>query len=398
VTPTLIATTSIRELRALGTGGQLTIEAAGALLSLLAHELTAEHAALFAEPQVIAARGEVDWYAEGSGQALVLSQLPAEQQAAAQAMLDRLGGEIRELIVRLRTAPRESERFLAEMLELALRLPDADAVRVRDGRPVLVGWGHERIGPVSGSVPIVGRARRPRPPMRILPPPAAPAQPRPRLWPWLAAVAASLTLLVCAALLPVISPWAALPRACPVAGGDPAALAAWRDADARNGALRAELAALLDDAGRRRLRCPAAAGPDAAPVDAGRALSQGAQSGRLQVILAWDDRNDLDLHVICPDGTELFFDARRACGGVLDVDANARADDATVTPVENAFWVDPRPGAYGIVVVPYKMRDRGSSTFRITVRQTGQPDQVTQGRAATEGERVKVLTVQVAAP
>jgi hypothetical protein len=400
VTATIIATTAARDLRALGTGGQLTIGAAGALLALLTRELSADHAALFAEPQPHPQRSEVDWYAEGSGPALPLSQLPADQQAAAQAVLDRLGGDIRALIARLQTTPSESDRFLAAMLELALRLPDADAVRVRGGRPVLVGWGHERIGKISAA-PVIGMTRRPRPPMMVLPPPAppapAPAPAQPKHWPWLAALAISLLLLIAAALLPVVAPWAAASRSCPVPGGDPAALAAWRDADARNAELRAEFAALLDDAGRRRLRCPPAASA-AAPTDATRALARGAQGGRLQIILAWDDRNDLDLHVRCPNGEELFFNARSACGGVLDVDANAHAADATATPVENAAWADPPAGTYLISVVPYEMREAASSAFRITIRQQGQPDRVAQGSAVKGSGPVQVATVQVARP
>ena len=395
-----IATTSARDLQPLGTGGQRTIDSAEALTALLARKLTPAHAALFAEPHANSERGEVDWYAEGTGPAEPLSRLSPEQAAPVRAELDRLSDDIRALVARLREAPRESDRFLAEMLDRALVVPDADAIRVRGGRPVLVGWGHERIGPAAGPVPVLGRLRQVPGPMTILPPPVLPPAAGPRLWPWLAALAASLVLLLGAGWLLLHPPAAAAPAACRLADGDLDALGAWREADAQNAALRAQLAALVDDAGRRRLQCrpatPAAVRPR--PDDPARAQQRGARGGKLQIILAWDDRNDLDLHILCPDNEHLFFRNRRACGGVLDIDANSETRKATTTPVENAFWADPGAGIYKVVVDPFAMREKPTSNFRVTVRQEGHPDRVEEGTAVA-GQRVApVLEVQVPAP
>jgi hypothetical protein len=395
-----IATTSARDLQPLGTGGQLVIATAPTLLALLARELSPAHAALFAEPQPNSARGEVDWYAEGSGPALPLDQLPPDQRATIEARLDRLSDDIRALAGRLRQAPDESERFLAAMLDLALRLPGPDAIRARNGQPVLVGWGHAPAGPVSGEVPVLGRLLHVPPPMAIRPPPVLPQPAGPRRWPWLIALAAACLLLIGVLRLP--PPATASPAACRLADGDLAALDGWRNADARNATLRTQLAALVDGAGARRLRCPPVAPPvtpAAAPGgDAGRAQLRGGHSGKLQIILAWDDRNDLDLHIVCPGHEHLFYHNRTGCGGELDVDANADADTATTTPVENAVWANPPPGTYRVVVDPYDLRNGTSTTFRVTVRQEGQPDRVQQGTAVAGQRYMPVLEFQVPPP
>ena len=122
-----------------------------------------------------------------------------------------------------------------------------------------------------------------------------------------------------------------------------------------------------------------------------RAQRQGAQSGKLQVILAWDDRNDLDLHVVCPDGLDINFIRRRACGGTLDVDANGDMHHLTPTPIENVFFTEPQPGRYRVVVDPYGMRERAASPFRVTIRRDGQPDQVVTG-TAQNGQRNRAVT------
>ena len=232
----------------------------------------------------------------------------AAQPAPVRAELDRLSEDIHALIARLRDAPRESDRFLAEMLDRAMRLPDADAIRVRNGRPVLVGWGHEHVGPAPGPVPVLGRLHHTLPPMTILPPPGLPL-PASRVWPQLASGAASLVLVAVAGWLLLVPPTVAEPALCRMADGDLDALGAWGEADARNATLRTQLAALVDDAGRLRLRCAPVTQvvSPSRPDDLERARMRGSHHGKLQIILAWDDRNDLDLHVFCPDNEQVFF-------------------------------------------------------------------------------------------
>ena len=69
-----------------------------------------------------------------------------------------------------------------------------------------------------------------------------------------------------------------------------------------------------------------------------RLRTAGADSGDLRVSLLWDNRNDVDLHVVEPSGEHVFYGNRvsRRSGGMLDVDMNVNGQ--TTKPVENVFW------------------------------------------------------------
>ena len=71
---------------------------------------------------------------------------------------------------------------------------------------------------------------------------------------------------------------------------------------------------------------------------------EGGKSGAVQVSLAWDDYNDLDLHLFCPSGERIYFNNKDSeCGGELDVDMNVKpvSDNA----VENVVWQNNRQKA-----------------------------------------------------
>ena len=97
-----------------------------------------------------------------------------------------------------------------------------------------------------------------------------------------------------------------------------------------------------------------------------RVEREGGASGALQISLAWEDRNDLDLHVFAPSGERIYFNQRRsACGGELDVDMNARP--TSTTPVENVVWKeDPPSGTYRVGVHFYRHHRRRGTKRRTT--------------------------------
>lgn len=83
-----------------------------------------------------------------------------------------------------------------------------------------------------------------------------------------------------------------------------------------------------------------------------RLAAAGAATGEITATLLWNSSGDLDLVVRCPSGQQLDYRHPSACGGALDVDANAARASLSDRPVENAFWPVGRaaPGHYEIVV------------------------------------------------
>ncbi len=99
-----------------------------------------------------------------------------------------------------------------------------------------------------------------------------------------------------------------------------------------------------------------------------RLKREAAKSGDVRVSLIWNNRNDLDIHVISPSGEEIFYAHKRSWdGGELDVDMNVRGE--TTKPVENIFW--PKGGApvgrYKVFVRNYRYheRSRGDTYFEV---------------------------------
>ncbi|HEU4404825.1 MAG TPA: hypothetical protein VFS43_05995 [Polyangiaceae bacterium] len=91
--------------------------------------------------------------------------------------------------------------------------------------------------------------------------------------------------------------------------------------------------------------------------------------------LLWNNRNDLDLHVVAPGNEHIYFAHKRsACGGWLDVDMNVRGE--TTTPVENVRWARgaaPR-GRYRVYVQNYRFheRDQSPTPFKVEVEIGGE--------------------------
>ena len=144
----------------------------------------------------------------------------------------------------------------------------------------------------------------------------------------------------------------------------------------------------IDEAGR--FERPYAFGPGAnsvevrAPEGGARRRTQfydsaaGRPQARLRIVLSWDtDGTDLDLHVVSPDGTHVFYGNRvGADGGALDVDMT--------TGYGPEIYANPAPqrGLYHIYVNYY---GSGPSEGRVT---TAQVAVVTGENTLAEKQRV----------
>jgi hypothetical protein len=121
---------------------------------------------------------------------------------------------------------------------------------------------------------------------------------------------------------------------------------------------------------------------------------EGGQSGAVQITLSWDDYNDLDLHVFCPNGERIYFNNKTSdCEGVLDVDMNVKP--ISKSPVENVVWQKiPPAGKYKVGVHFYKhfrkKKSKKTCKFRLRVVIDGDSKEF-QG-SITYGQAIQMVT------
>jgi hypothetical protein len=118
-------------------------------------------------------------------------------------------------------------------------------------------------------------------------------------------------------------------------------------------------------------------------------------TGDVQVTLEWYTTADLDLHVVDPDGAEVYFGNRQvASGGELDVDANYPCENATSSPLENVYWPwgGAPPGEYQVFVHYFgECLGEGPLNYRVIVRVDGNVVDDHPG-SMSPGESVPVTT------
>ncbi|MBL8604802.1 MAG: hypothetical protein JNK72_22940 [Myxococcales bacterium] len=118
--------------------------------------------------------------------------------------------------------------------------------------------------------------------------------------------------------------------------------------------------------------------------------------GSLRFTLTWDTNGDMDLHVLPPCGTEIYYGRLSACGGTLD------RDDTSVRGPENVFWNSSyTPGRYYVCAESYSSAvSRANYTLTVvrngvTVRTvTGNRGGVTDGNRAC-GPGFNQLTIDL---
>ena len=80
-------------------------------------------------------------------------------------------------------------------------------------------------------------------------------------------------------------------------------------------------------------------------------------NGEITITLAWNTTDDLDLHLVEPDGTVVYFGNRTSPNGAhLDIDKNAGGNDSS-NPIENICYTqNPPPGTYKVLVHFFRRR------------------------------------------
>lgn len=111
----------------------------------------------------------------------------------------------------------------------------------------------------------------------------------------------------------------------------------------------------------------------------------------MRVSLAWSNYDDLDLHIIEPDGNRIYFGNK--CG-MLDVDMNA-GRGTTRQPVENVRWVrPPRDGTYDVVVHQYSQRERIDVGFTVEIESAAGLETFSYERAVSNFVPVASVLIQ----
>lgn len=90
-------------------------------------------------------------------------------------------------------------------------------------------------------------------------------------------------------------------------------------------------------------------------------------NAKLRVSLSWFNHDDLDLHCLLPNRTEIYYGNKQS---ILDVDMNA-GRGTTRTPVENMAFNHLQNGDYSVVVNQFSKRENIDFGFEIEVEYEG---------------------------
>jgi hypothetical protein len=402
-----VCTTDDRELPAPELGLGLNWDR---LTEILRREISPDVAELLAEPIPEPARGQTHWHVSAAEDPRSVSELDDLEREKLLAVLAERRTAILKLADRLAADGSETNARLASALRTIVDVPDPGRhIWSVAGRPVLSAWGRSTAASRERRATIVTRGEAPKTEAAALSgvvvgvtPAVEPAKiqkqaPRPTLagglrlgnldrWRnlplWL--LLAAILLAILYRLLPACS--VDLPLVNRLFGH------CEQRADSRLDLLREQNQGLRDSIGAAELRVAAVEGdcapprvdnqvlppqgdtnrPDATETEERRRRAQGAE-GVLDITLAWNGREDLDLHVFCPGG-EIWSNIHNACGGTLDIDRNSKIDAREDNPVEHVTWVtDPPPGDYSIFVVLYNRFDLPPRDvpFTVVVRDGG---------------------------
>ena len=112
------------------------------------------------------------------------------------------------------------------------------------------------------------------------------------------------------------------------------------------------------------------------------------KTGDVQVSISWDVDNDVDLHVVDPNGFEIYYgDEVSPEGGELDLDSNAGCDPIDGVNNENIVWPIGKAlaGMYTVRVDNYDNCTSMAANYVVTVQKKGQTPQTFMGSfAATD--------------
>lgn len=185
------------QMRALASQGIFATDCYEQLKAILQQKLGAEHAALLAEPQHNAEGNSVDWYAEGTGPAVSLTELAEPEAQALRAQAGALAADIAALAKDMTADAQARQALSGQLLRLALQHPADEDIWSVDGKPVLINWGFApgSVGAQPQDLTRLGGVLPPAPPAPVAVPVPVAVAPRSGCLPWLLPLLLLLLLL-----------------------------------------------------------------------------------------------------------------------------------------------------------------------------------------------------------
>lgn len=185
------------QMRALASQGIFATDCYEQLKAILQQKLGADHAALLAEPQHNAEGNSVDWYAEGSGPAVPLTELSEPEAQALRAQAGALAADIAGLANDMTADAQARQALSGQLLRIALQHPADEDIWSVNGKPVLINWGFApgSVGAQPQDLTRLGGVLPPAPPAPVTAPVPVVVAPRSGCLPWLLPLLLLLLLL-----------------------------------------------------------------------------------------------------------------------------------------------------------------------------------------------------------
>ncbi|AKY04065.1 hypothetical protein ADU18_0165 [Cronobacter phage PBES 02] len=121
----------------------------------------------------------------------------------------------------------------------------------------------------------------------------------------------------------------------------------------------------------------------------------GKVEGALRISLAWNNGDDLDLHMRTPRGEHLYYGNRRGGGAYLDLDMNGMDKHDDLNPVENIIFEREsqiEEGIYKVWVNQYNVRSRDRVGFTLELEHGNTTLEFSRPQAMSRGSDVDVIT------
>ena len=119
-------------------------------------------------------------------------------------------------------------------------------------------------------------------------------------------------------------------------------------------------------------------------------------NGVLRCSLHWFNYDDLDIHVVEPNKTHIYYSNRYSLSsGKLDVDMNAGSRKDSRDAVENIVWTDSNKmseGVYTLYINNFHKKEWVDDGFECEIECNGELHKFSYKRPVRDGENVKVCT------